>query len=552
MSKRDYFAIASAYMQGKAYAKAERNFKVLLRKDPDHIHANFLLGVLWMERGGFATARRYFEKCLELQPNFNAAANNLGICIRRLDRTTEALESFGGALGRYVDSNLLSNIGSCNLDAGYFKVAERALRRAQVLTPTHNDANWNLALALLSQRKWDEAWQLHDWGFRAKERGVRPYVEHWPAWTGEDLEGKTLLVWGEQGIGDEILFAGCFEELRKFKPKEVLLDCHPRLEKLFRRSFPWMRIYGRRKDQDVCVMPYARAAATLSGLDRLEVARVVDLARETKAPFDGVLPQEGGKWTRLGELPLEQQAELRKKAEDLEIFFRWGIDYQIPMGTVPSFFRRTDADFPDRFFLKADEARVQHYRDKYPTNMLRIGLTWLGGSRKTAIHRRSIPLERFADMLRLPAQWISLQYGDVGFEVQKVNRKFGTNLIHDDAAIEDLDELAALTKTCDLVITVIQTQVHMAGALGVPTWCLTCHAAPWKFHDQVDERDTLLWHPAVKMIRQGEGDTWPLEMIRENLRSLLASHRKDIKNTDGTSLLVFGNSGQPVSVLSLT
>lgn len=301
--------MAQMYMKGKAMAKAERCLKVLLRHDPKHANAWFVLGIIWMEKGGWALAKDCFETALTCPtPDhrlLNAARNNLSIAYRRLDRTSEALGKFHEALGEHIDPNILSNIGSCNLDIGNWRDAERNLRRATVLAVGHNDANWNLALSLLTQRKWPEAWSLHDWGFRAKERGLRPYLDHWPMWRGESLEGKTLLLWGEQGIGDEILFAGTFEDLRKRGAKEVIYDCHPRMEKIFKRSFPWMRIYGRRKDQDVGAMVYARAAAKLSGLNHLEIARVVQMAGEQKAPFDGVMPREDGKgWHRLHELSL--------------------------------------------------------------------------------------------------------------------------------------------------------------------------------------------------------------------------------------------------------
>lgn len=542
MSKRDLLKTAAGYLKGGAIAKAERCLQTILRHNPDDWLAWAFLANLWlqhkcggMDSGGFPTAKQYFEKALALKPDAHELMNNLAITHRRRDEHEKAIAWFQRALGLTVSANCLSNMGSCLLDTGQAEKSERFLRRALVMAPQHNDANWNLALSLLAQRKWHEGWDQHDWGFRAKERGLRPYVEYWPGWHGQSLEGKTLLVWGEQGIGDEVLFAGCFNDLRKLKPKEVVFDCHPRLERLWRRSFPWMRVYGKRKDPDFQYF-YIRAAAELSGLEKTEIANVMETARRTNAPSDALYPKDDGSggWVRLSEVPEVLQRQVRDKLRDQNVFTRWGVDYHVPIGTLPKFFRRSDRDFPKAPFLKADEGRVQFYRDKYPADTMRIGLSWQGGSNKTAKHRRSIPLAEFADILKLPATWISLQYGDVEAEVQKVNRQHGTNLIHDNYAIEDLDEQAALTKSCSLVITVIQTSVHMAGALGVPTWCLTCTAPPWKFHEKMDERDTLLWHPAVRMIRQ-EGDAWPLEKLRSDLQLLLVSAQRDTRNTASSS-----------------
>jgi tetratricopeptide (TPR) repeat protein len=564
MPKRDYFKIACSYLKGGAIAKAERNFNVCIRHSPNDWKPYFFLGHIWLQHkcggldsGGWPTAKYYYRKAIELKPDLPEAINNMAIAHRRRDEHDEAIAWFFKGLGQNVNANMLSNIGSCLMDMGDMERAERFLRRALVMAPKHNDANWNLALTLLAQRKWEEGWEQHDWGFRAKERGLRPYVEYWPGWHGQPLEGKTLLVWGEQGIGDEILFASCLNDLRALKPKEVIFDCHPRLERVFRRSFPWVRVYGKRKDKDMSFL-WLRAALALGDLSKEETLNVIEAANRTNAPSDAVCPRkeddpqgkDKGPWVRLQELPNDVQHSVLGKAAELNVFCRWGIDYHVPLGTLPKFFRRGDSDFPRWPVLRADQRKVVAYRSLSPDG-LRVGIAWRGGSNKTAVHRRSIPLEKFAEagILQLPGiTWVSLQYGDVEMEIQKVRRQYGVEIYHDNAAIEGpapghLDEQLALTKSCNLVISVIQTTVHMAGALGVPTWCLTCAAPPWKFHGKLDERDTLLWHPSVRMFRQ-EGDTWPLDKIRENLQLLLPSAQEDTKNTAKTSLPVFGNSGR--------
>ena len=93
-------------------------------------------------------------------------------------------------------------------------------------------------------------------------------------------------------------------------------------------------------------------------------------------------------------------------------------------------------------------------------------------------------------------QYVSLQYGNVFEEAESCG------LWHDDAVIADFDDLAALTAACDLVISVIQTNVHLAGAMDVPTWCLTPKTAPWKFQ----KGESMIWHPSVKQYHQE--DDW--------------------------------------------
>ena len=69
-------------------------------------------------------------------------------------------------------------------------------------------------------------------------------------WTGSRLEGKNILVYAEQGVGDEVMFASCIPDLMEEAPGKLLLECSPRLEPLFGRSFPGVEVRGKTRDEN--------------------------------------------------------------------------------------------------------------------------------------------------------------------------------------------------------------------------------------------------------------------------------------------------------------
>src|SRR3990167_623056 len=123
------------------------------------------------------------------------------------------------------------------------ELCERAIKEKPELAIAH----WNLGLALLGEGIWARAWYEHEWGLvpggLREDRSVLPI----PMWDG--TPGKMVLLYGEQGLGDEIMFASMIPDL--LKNNKVILECHPRLETLFKKAFPSIPIYGTREATEV-------------------------------------------------------------------------------------------------------------------------------------------------------------------------------------------------------------------------------------------------------------------------------------------------------------
>lgn len=232
------------------YAKAERLLGICLRRKPDNPVALLAMGTCHLKRGAHGHAVKYLRAAVEKGPHLSEAHNNLGVALRHIgDDDGARVAAEAGMRLAPDDPNIRSNLGSILLGLGEFAEAESHLRHGMKLDEKHPDCHWNLGLALLGQGKFREGWQEYDWGFRAGERPVPPFGQDYPEWLGEPLEGKTILTFGEQGIGDEILFSSYLPHLQR-QAGHVLFVCHPRLQPIFARSFPGIECVGARKRQD--------------------------------------------------------------------------------------------------------------------------------------------------------------------------------------------------------------------------------------------------------------------------------------------------------------
>jgi hypothetical protein len=250
----------SAVFHKKEYERADNLFREHFTDSEDHL-AWYLFGTLNIQRKAYGIAVEALKRCIVLKPDFDVAYSNLIVAYKLLGRIEQAEATAREAIDRFHErwdyhrskgkvvesaASMLVNLGSTYLELANYAEAEQCYRKALQYDPKQADAHWNLGLAQLTQRNW-EGWTGYEWGFQRGERQPRPYIDEYPQWTGQDIRDKTILVWGEQGLGDEILFSSCIPDLEKLGAK-IIFDCHPRLDRVFERSFPNITISGTRKN----------------------------------------------------------------------------------------------------------------------------------------------------------------------------------------------------------------------------------------------------------------------------------------------------------------
>lgn len=200
--------------------------------------ALFMSGYIMMEAERFGLAFNIYQRCAQLNPRQSEIWSNMGMCLEEID-TERAKMMFDRA---YTLDNknhrALANNGLMHLLTGNPERCIELSRQALELDPDLRAAKHNMGLAQLMLRQWKQGWANFADTLGVKHRERRDYGV--PEWKGQP---GTVLVYGEQGIGDEIMYASCLADMAK--TNDIVFDCDSRLEGLFRRSFDF-QVYGDR------------------------------------------------------------------------------------------------------------------------------------------------------------------------------------------------------------------------------------------------------------------------------------------------------------------
>jgi len=176
-------------------------------------------------------------------------------------------------------------------------------------------------------------------------------------------------------------------------------------------------------------------------------------------------------------------------------------DYRLSIGSLGKFYRRTAESFNGNAYLKADPLPK--------SGKFRVGISWTGGLKEGRIQKRSVPLSYWKSILNVPnIEFVSLQYTDCKEELDLVNTLGGYDIKTMDEYVkaDDYYETTRLVASCDLVISVCTSVIHLAGALGVPCWVMTPKHPAWRYQNQ----GKMPWYRSIRLYRQPENkqDAW--------------------------------------------
>jgi hypothetical protein len=215
----------------------------MLRQDPDYPQALFLAGVIQLRAERQGTAIPLLEKCARLRPEKIEVWQHLGMAWQECQQPLKARECFQHAHKIKPTAFTLGNIGVTYMDEGDTEQAIKLVKKALEMDPSFVGARATLGFAQLSRGNWDEGWKNYEACLGGRFRKELDFGA--PRWDGSPVD--TLIIYGEQGLGDEIMYASCIADAQKLA-KHVTLECDERLEGLFRRSFPDIEVHGTRRN----------------------------------------------------------------------------------------------------------------------------------------------------------------------------------------------------------------------------------------------------------------------------------------------------------------
>ncbi|HVX60436.1 MAG TPA: tetratricopeptide repeat protein [Pirellulales bacterium] len=205
---------------------AVAHYQEALRLRPDFAQAHSNLGGTLGNRGDFEAAERHQRRAIELRPGFAEAHCNLGAVLIQRCRFDEAEASLRRALElkpNFVEAH--GNLGGALAGRGELAVAEEYYNQALSIDPDFPGARYNRSLVCLAQGRMDEGWRDYEFRFRCDEFKNRG--KPGPLWDGAPLDGRTVLIHAEQGLGDTIQFVRYLLRVASCGGR-VLFECqHP-------------------------------------------------------------------------------------------------------------------------------------------------------------------------------------------------------------------------------------------------------------------------------------------------------------------------------------
>ena len=212
---------------------AQSWFEKALKADPKNVTAMNNIGNVLRQQGKPEQALTYYREALRISPSYAQAAINMATSLRDVNQLDEAIEACCEALRLTPDStDARINMGSFFQDQGRHKEAIAIYSEVLTLKPESLDAAWNKSLSLLALGRYDEGWPLHETGLGIPHmRGEYPSPQR--RWQGENFVGKRLLIWAEQGLGDNLQFIR-YAALCKQRGGTIIVMCPRPLRALFR------------------------------------------------------------------------------------------------------------------------------------------------------------------------------------------------------------------------------------------------------------------------------------------------------------------------------
>jgi tetratricopeptide (TPR) repeat protein len=451
------YNLGNIFRDKNQFEQAIIHYEKAIQLNPSFAGAYNNLGSLYLDKLDSGKAISCFQKAIRINPNFAGAYNNLGTVYRNELEFDKAIHCFEKAL--QIEPNFIeayNNLGLSLQEKNQLNESIHCFQKALLINPEFVEAHWNMSLSLLKSGSLEEGWQKYEWRLKNYNHLNCHQDFSLPLWDGSSLRRKTLFIATEQGIGDEIMFALCLSEVIA-QAALCIIETDERLVPLLARSFP--------------------SATIIKRLDK-------------RQPYPKDLPRA---------------------------------DMTIAIGSLPQYLRKNVESFPkETVYLISDNEKTKFWRRRYKMlgDGLKVGISWHGGSKITEIRKRSLSLIQWQKLFSIQGiHFINLQYGDCIDELAEAKEKLGINIQHWDDAnpLKDLDSFASQIRALDMVISIDNSTVHMAGALGVIVWTLLPFSCDWRWMKDVEYTP---WYPTMRLFRQPAPGDWESVMTKvfEKLR----------------------------------
>ena len=417
---RTYNNLSVVFQKQGKLAEAIDTYYKILEIDPTDVGVCRSLGMLLTEQGKLEEAIEAYYKVLEIDSTDARIYNNLGILLKEQGKFKEAIDAYCKALEIFPGyAEAYNNLGNVLQLQGNFEDAAVVYKKALEINSQFSEAHKNLGMLLLLTGELERGWEKYEWRWKCHDFPSENRNFPQPLWDGTGLSDKSVLVWTEQGVGDEIMFANMLDTL-SWMAAEIITESEDRLVPLFQRSFPKIQFVSREQKPNPILLN--------KDIDyQVPIGSLAQWLRKNESQF----PKKGSYLSASS----EKVSQLRDKYKGL-----------------------TD----DRFLVGISWKSINHGIEK----------------EKSTILENWTPILSQPDCF-----FVNLQYGDIKQEIGEYYSSTGILIYTDQEInpLTNLDNFAAQISALDLVISISNTTVHISGALGKKVWTLLPYVPDWRW-----------------------------------------------------------------------
>ena len=467
------YLLGIIYLLNKDFTAATSFLERAVSYQPNTAEMHVNLGAAYRANGETTKAVEAYQKALVLDSNLSATYFNLGHALKELGALEEAINAYKAYIAKEPqDAEALTILGDTYMVAGYshdaidayesalnhdphrtraisntsiimrnkgwHHAAHTIIERAIELAPLDHDIRQTYSVACLQFGDFENGWAALESRFDTEnERIVRRSSP--PAyWNNEDLDGKNVVVWTEQGLGDEALYSSILPEVIS-RVAHCTIECSKRMAPVFMRSFP---------------------SATVIGYE---------------ASNFPVMPADGFDY----QIPM---ASL-------------GLHFRPDFSSFPRHEGYLKSD-PDKV------AKIRTRYESLANGRRIVGLSWRSKNELVGKDKSIALVDLANILQVPDIMFVNLQSGDCTEELANVSKQLGVEVVQDAAVdpLTDMDMFFAQVAAMDLVLSTSNTTVHVAGSQNIPVWVLLPHGKGLAWYWFLQRRDSP-WYPAARLNR---------------------------------------------------
>lgn len=449
-------------------------FQTAIELDPNNADNYSNLALAYGALGNNERAIEYLRKAIDMEPERYVYLNNLALQYRLSGDHKSAVAALEKALEISPDNaHMLTNLGGLYGELKQIEKSKECFQKALDIDPVYAAAHIDMAFAHHLLGEWEDGFDSYEWRFEYFDqmRFYKQAYDQSKRWNGVDsLEGKTILVYAEQGLGDCIQFLRFIPKL-KSKGCKVIIHCPLGLDSIVKRfegvDGTTNRDIVNNKGDEFPPYDYQCAMMSLPHLLRSFKFNGKPYIKPTTENFKKFVEQEYGK-------------------DDLKVGIVWAGSPAHPHDQ-----RRS---IPLKYFKPIYETKgVKLFSLQFDTRPRKYGFDMRPGSEGKLV-----------------------DYAE-GCENMK--------LIDLTTMIQSMEDTCTILAGLDLVIACDTAVVHLAGAMGIPCWMCLPFNPDWRWGL---EGNKTIWYDSVKIFRQSEKNDWKgvFERIQKELNETLLQNKR--------------------------